>query len=111
KELQEGLDPIRVSFPELLMALDFRDDPIQTTRGAYISNSFQVAGYVFQGTVNDVRVKPEVRVYTRGALGKRSVFAARATVGFLFPGNYGQTLNTDAAIGQQANDDPEDPDV
>jgi outer membrane protein insertion porin family/translocation and assembly module TamA len=111
KELQDGLDPIRVSFPELFTALDLRDDPIRTTRGAYISNSFQVAGYLFRGTVNDVRIKPEVRVYTRGALGRNSVFAARATVGFLFPGNYGDTLNTDSAIGQQANDDPEDPDV
>ena len=93
KTLQPGLEPIRVSFPELFMALDFRDDPIRTTRGVYISNELQVAGYLFQGTVNDVRIKPEVRVYTRGALGKNSVFAARATVGFLFPGNYGQTLN------------------
>jgi outer membrane protein assembly factor BamA len=99
KELQPGLDQIRVSFPELFTALDFRDDPIRTTRGAYISNELQVAGYVFGGTVDDVRIKPEVRVYTRGALGKNSVFAARATVGFLFPGNYGQTLNpTDAQL-------------
>ena len=91
--LQPGLDPIRVSFPELFTALDFRDDPIRTKRGFYLSNELQVAGYVFQGTVDDVRIKPEVRVYTRGALGRNSVFAARATVGFLFPGNYGQTLN------------------
>ncbi len=111
KLLQEGLDPIRVSFPELFTALDFRDDPIRTTRGIYLATQLQVAGFIFFGTVNDVRMKPEVRVYTRGALGKRSVFAARATVGFLFPFNYGETLNTDAAIGQQANDDPEDPDV
>ena len=111
KELQEGLDPIRVSFPELFMGLDFRDDPIQTKRGFYVSNSIQVAGYVFRGTVDDVRIKPEVRVFTRGALGRNSVFAARATVGFLFPTNYGETLNTDSAIGEQANDDPEDPDV
>ncbi|HEX6766709.1 MAG TPA: POTRA domain-containing protein [Polyangiaceae bacterium] len=110
-ELQEGLDPIRVSFPELFAALDFRDDPIRTTRGVYLSNSLQVAGYIFRGTVNDVRIKPEVRVYTQGALGKKSVFAARAAVGFLFPGNYGQTLNADTAIGQEATRDPEDPDV
>jgi hypothetical protein len=47
-ELQEGLDPFRVSFPELFAALDFRDDPVRTTRGVYLSNSLQVAGYVFR---------------------------------------------------------------
>jgi len=103
KELQLGLKNIFVSFPELFMALDFRDDPIRATRGVYISNELQVAGYLFQGTVNDVRIKPEVRVYTRGVLGKNSVFAARATVGFLFPGNYGQTL--DPTAEQLANPD------
>jgi outer membrane protein insertion porin family/translocation and assembly module TamA len=111
KPLQDGLEPIRVSFPELFMALDFRDDPIRTTRGVYISNELQAAGYVFGGTVDDLRIKPEVRVYTRGALGRKSVFAARATVGFLFPGNYGQTLNpTDAELADPTYG-PENPDV
>jgi outer membrane protein assembly factor BamA len=105
--LQPGLKPIRVSFPELFAALDLRDDPIRTTRGAYISNELQVAGYIFQGTVNDVRIKPEVRVYTQGALGKNSVFAARATVGFLFPGNYGESLDPTSIAGQLADTSPE----
>jgi outer membrane protein insertion porin family/translocation and assembly module TamA len=106
-----GLDPVRVSFPELQTIFDFRDDPLQTTRGVYFSNSAQVAGYIFQGTVSDVRVRPEVRVYTRGALGKRSVFAARLGFGFLFPGDYGSTLNPSTATGAEALVNPQDPAV
>jgi outer membrane protein assembly factor BamA len=106
-----ALDPVRVSFPELLTILDFRDDPIQTTRGIYFSNSLQVAGYVFQGTVSDVRVRPEVRVYTQGALGRRSVFAARLAFGFLFPHDYAESLDPGSVRYAQAGLNPEDPEV
>jgi outer membrane protein insertion porin family/translocation and assembly module TamA len=108
---KSGLGPVRVSFPELFAALDFRDNPIQPTRGFYLSNSFEVAGYWFRGTVDDVRVKPEIRAYTRGALGRRSVFAARLAFGFLFPGNYGATLDRGSSEGGQAELDPTDPAV
>jgi len=106
-----GLEPVRVSYPELVSVLDFRDDPIEPTRGVYLSNSLQVAGYVFQGTVSDVRLRPEVRVYTRGVLGRRSVFAARLGFGFLFPGDYGATLNETTSSGVAAEVNPKDPDV
>jgi outer membrane protein assembly factor BamA len=105
------LEQVRVSYPELVSVLDFRDDPIEPTRGFYLSNSLQVAGYVFQGTVSDVRLRPEVRVYTRGALGRRSVFAARLGFGFLFPGDYGATLNDTTSSGVKAEINPKDPDV
>ena len=105
------LEDVRVSYPELVSVLDFRDDPIEPTRGVYLSNSLQVAGYVFQGTVSDVRVRPEIRAYTRGALGKRSVFAARLGFGFLFPGNYGATLNQTTQDGVAAEVNPKDPEV
>lgn len=110
-EASRGLEPVRVSFPELLTILDFRDDPIQTTRGIYFSNSLQVAGYVFQGTVSDVRVRPEVRVYTQGALGRRSVFAARLAFGFLFPDGYAESLDPTTESYAQASVNPEDPEV
>jgi len=106
-----GLEPVRVSFPELVSALDFRNDPLQPTRGFYLSNDVQVAGYVFQGTVNDVKIRPEARVYTRGALGRKSVFAARLGFGFLIPGNYGSTLNGATAAGREAEVNPQDPSV
>jgi outer membrane protein assembly factor BamA len=109
--MANGLDPVRVSFPDILTALDFRNDPLEPTRGFYFSNSLQVAGYLFQGTVNDVRIRPEVRAYTRGALGRRSVFAVRLGFGFLFPGNYGSSLNSSTALGQAAAVNPQDPAV
>ena len=107
----KSLDPVRVSFPELVSTLDFRNDPLEPTRGLYLSNSVQVAGYIFQGTVSDVRVRPEVRAYTRGILGRRSVFAARLGFGFLFPKDYGSSLNPSSELGQQAAVDPKDADV
>lgn len=106
-----GLENVRVSFPELVSALDFRNDPLQPTRGFYLSNDVQVAGYVFQGTVNDVKIRPEARVYTRGALGRKSVFAARLGFGFLIPGNYGSTLDGSSVEGLDASLNPQDPAV
>jgi outer membrane protein insertion porin family/translocation and assembly module TamA len=106
-----SLNPVLVSFPELLSTLDFRNDPLEPTRGVYVSNSIQVAGYVFQGTVSDVRIRPEVRAYTRGALGRKSVFAARLGFGFLFPHGYGSSLNPNSSLGALAADNPKDPEV
>jgi outer membrane protein insertion porin family/translocation and assembly module TamA len=110
-----NLDVVRVSAPKLDIALDYRDDPVQPTRGVFLSNAFEVAGYVFQGTVSDIRVRPEVRVYTRGALGKKSVFSARLGFGFLFPrsapggGHYGETLDPSTPAGILADQNPKDP--
>jgi outer membrane protein assembly factor BamA len=106
-----SLESVYVSFPELLTALDFRDDPVQTRRGVYLANSLQVAGYAFQGTVSDLRLRPEVRVYTQGALGRRSVFAARLGFGFLFPKDYGDTLDPSSQLGAIAGVNPENPAV
>jgi outer membrane protein insertion porin family/translocation and assembly module TamA len=104
-----GLDPVQVSFPELVSTLDFRNDPLEPTRGVYVSNSVQVAGYIFQGTVSDVRVRPEVRAYTRGVLGRRSVFAARLGFGFLFPHRYGSSLDPESPLGEEAASNPKNP--
>jgi outer membrane protein insertion porin family/translocation and assembly module TamA len=100
-----GLESVRVSFPELVTTLDLRDDPIQTRRGLYLSNSFQVAGHGFGGTVSDVRVRPELRTYLPI---KRAVLATRLTFGFLFPGDYGETLDPNSAESRSAELDPED---
>lgn len=84
-----GLDSVRVSFPELLTSLDFRDDPLTTREGVYLSNSLQVAVRSLGGTVSDVRIRPEVRAFLPV---KSSVLAARLTFGFLFPSGYAETL-------------------
>ena len=99
-----GLDSVRVSFPELVTTLDLRDDPIETRRGVYLSNSFQVAGHVFGGTVSDVRVRPELRTFLPI---KRAVLATRFSFGFLFPGDYGETLERGSVEGRSAEIDPQ----
>jgi outer membrane protein insertion porin family/translocation and assembly module TamA len=98
-----GLEAVRVSFPELVATLDLRDDAIETRRGVYLSNSLQVAGHVFGGTVSDVRVRPEIRTYLPL---KRAVLATRITFGFLFPENYGDTLDPSSAEARSAEIDP-----
>jgi outer membrane protein insertion porin family/translocation and assembly module TamA len=84
------LDTAYVSYPQLLAIFDFRDDPLEPHRGVFLSNTVQVAGYIFGGDASDVRVQPEVRTYV--PISSSVVFATRATVGFLFPDNYGSTV-------------------
>ncbi|MCL2725436.1 MAG: BamA/TamA family outer membrane protein [Polyangiaceae bacterium] len=89
-----GKDPtlstILIGYPELFLALDLRNDKVHTRRGLYVANTLQVAGGPFFGDARDVKIQPEVRGYV--PLSKRSVFAARASVGFLEPSNYGNTI-------------------
>ena len=107
---QLGLNTVQVRFPELFLALDFRDDPIHPNRGIYLSNDFQVAG--FGGDVRDVRVRPEARVYVPlHRYNKRWTLALRGTLGFLFPQNYGKTLDPSTPEGQAALLDSQAPPV
>ncbi|HEX4335870.1 MAG TPA: BamA/TamA family outer membrane protein [Polyangiaceae bacterium] len=86
------LDTVHISYPELDVVVDLRDDPIEPHRGLFFTNSVQVAGYLFGGDASDVREQPELRTYV--PISKNVTFATRATVGFLFPSNYGSTLRS-----------------
>jgi outer membrane protein insertion porin family/translocation and assembly module TamA len=88
---QTTLDPVHVSYPELNLVLDFRDDPIEPRRGVFLSNDVQVAGFLFGGDASDVKEQPEIRTYV--PISKSVTFATRATIGFLFTSNYGGTLS------------------
>ena len=77
-----------ISYVDVFTYLDFRDDPLHTKKGLYIGNQLQVAGGLLQGDATDVRVQPEVRVFVP-FVRKRFVWASRASVGFLFPMDYG----------------------
>lgn len=110
KDLPAGLDNVRVAFPALVTTLDLRDDPVQTHKGLYLSNSLQVADKIFGGSVSDVKIQPEIRSYF--PITKHSVtLATRASMGFLIPRDYGQTLNSGSSEGQAVKRDPEAPDV
>ncbi|MBX3190839.1 MAG: BamA/TamA family outer membrane protein [Labilithrix sp.] len=83
-----GVDTLLISYLDIFSALDFRDDPLNTKKGFYIGNQLQVAGGLLQGDATDFRVQPEIRGYV--PVSKRMVFAARMSVGFLFPLDYGR---------------------
>ena len=77
-----NLSLIVISYPELTLQLDLRDDRLHAHKGLFLSSTFQVAGGPFGGDAVDFKVLPEVRGYV--PLGKRVVIAARAALGFLF---------------------------
>ena len=82
------LSTIVLSYPELRLQFDFRDDRIHPHKGVFLSNVVQVAGA--GGTASDVKVQPEARVYV--PLHRRITWATRASVGFLQPFNYGNAI-------------------
>jgi len=92
--LDEGLQRVLISHVSFVQTLDFRDDPIKPRFGFYLANEVQFAGGAWSGDADDVRVQPDARFYA--PISKRLTLASRASVGFLFPRSYGNTLNQDA---------------
>lgn len=81
-----AFESLYILYPELMVRLDLRDDPLDPKRGLLLSNSLQLALPVLGGTVSDLRVRPEARFYvTKSHL----TLAVRGTVGLLLPRNYG----------------------
>ncbi|MGB8933371.1 MAG: BamA/TamA family outer membrane protein [Anaeromyxobacteraceae bacterium] len=72
-----------LSYVEERFALDLRDDPIETRKGAYfavsVQEGFRLGGYGYQY----LRFLPEARGFV--PLGRRAVLAARGRVGALVP--------------------------
>jgi outer membrane translocation and assembly module TamA len=90
--LDPDLSTLVILYPDLLLQLDFRDDRNHPHKGIFLSNDLQVA---FGGTAHDVKIQPEVRTYV--PLGKRVTFATRATIGLMFPQNYGSIVENHLA--------------
>jgi outer membrane protein insertion porin family/translocation and assembly module TamA len=106
-----GLDPalkrVIVSYPAFFGAFDLRDDRIHPHKGWYVSNELEVAG--LGGDARDVKVQPEVRAYI--PVTKRVTLAARGTIGLLFAGNYGDSVESNALTGRPSSDyDPQNQD-
>ena len=87
-ERDPPLSTIVISSPQLLAQLDLRDDRVHPRRGIFVGNDLQFAG--LGGNVRDFRIQPEIRTYIPVA--KKATFVTRASVGFLFPGNYGTAI-------------------
>lgn len=88
--LDADLHTLVILYPELVARLDFRDDHDHPHSGVYLANDLQIAGGIFGGDTRDVRVQPEARAYLPVA--RKVTLATRASVGFLFPSNYGDVV-------------------
>ncbi|HEU4409532.1 MAG TPA: POTRA domain-containing protein [Polyangiaceae bacterium] len=95
--IDERLTDIIVSYPELTLRYDGRDDILRTKRGFYLSTVLQAAGA--GGDARDVRVQPEARAYVPVGRGRRFVLATRANAGFVSPFNYAKDIPRDGGTG------------
>jgi outer membrane protein insertion porin family/translocation and assembly module TamA len=87
--LDPDLHTVLVSYVDLQTNFDFRDDRVKPHAGVYVGNELQLAGGVLGGDAQDVRVQPQARGYIPiGA----ATFALRGVLGFVFPANYGDSL-------------------
>src|SRR5690606_27342358 len=93
--LDPNLGSVLVSYPELFVRMDLRDSALRPTKGAYLSTVLQVAGV--GGDARDGKVQPEARAYV--PLGEAVTLAFRASDGFLFAFNYGETVASNALTG------------
>jgi outer membrane protein insertion porin family/translocation and assembly module TamA len=101
-EQDPDLKTALISYPELLMTLDLRNDRVEPHKGAYFSLDTQVAG--LGGDARDLKVQPEARAYV--PLARHWTLAARSTVGLLFAQNYGKTVAPNAAGRDPINQEP-----
>jgi outer membrane protein insertion porin family/translocation and assembly module TamA len=104
----EGLDTVVVLFPELVLEVDLRDDPIEPRSGAYFQVATQLAGTLL-GDAKDLRLRPEARLYAK--LGANWTVGWRGGVGLLFPdrcegsatrGCYGDSLTNGSSTADQS---------
>jgi len=94
----QTLEPLLIAFPELDTIFAFVNDRLRPHKGFSVGNSLQIAGGIFGGKPEDVRIQPDFRGYV--PLGRRVTLAARTALGFLFPSNYGNSVrNPDAYNG------------
>ena len=87
------LGPINISYVDLSLKFDFRDNPLHPHKGVYLLNDLQFAG--LGGDAEDIREQPDLRAYIPVA--KRVTWGWRGTVGLMEPFNYGSTIGNPTA--------------
>jgi len=92
--LDPTLGSVSLRFLELQTDLSFRDDSMRPHKGVWFGNNLQLAGALAGGDIADVKVQPDLRLYV--PISRTVTFAVRASVGFLFPRNYGSALAGDS---------------
>lgn len=101
--LDASLESVIVSYVDLFVALDFRDDSIHPRKGIYLAHDTEFAGDYLVGEARDVRMQPEVRGYV--PLFGRVSLALRGSLGFLLPLNYGDAFSRWVGRGSPPPDD------
>lgn len=96
-EIDPRLTDIIISYPELTLRFDGRDDVLRTRRGVYLATTLQAAG--LGGDARDLRVQPEARAYLPLGRKRRFVVASRLNAGFLMPSNYAKEVPRDGPTG------------
>lgn len=82
---------IALSYLEVAVAWDRRDDPIEPRDGYYLAMSVQKGGGPFFGQFNYVRLFPDLRFYRSLDDDRRMVLAVKARLGTLNPAGGGQS--------------------
>ena len=98
--LDPDLHPVVISYPDLLLTLDLRNDKIHPHEGGYASADLQYAGV--GGSAVDFKTTTEVRGYL--PLSRKWTLAARVNVGLLFAQNYGSTIEATSNGANYEND-------
>lgn len=95
-----ALENVFIRYWELETEIAFRDDPVEPTKGVFLANNLQLAGGVFGGSIDDLKIQPDVRFYV--PISRKVVFAVRNSVGFLYPRNYGESLKSNDVTDKAA---------
>src|SRR5690606_15676700 len=90
--LDDSLESVVISYLDLRTHLDLRDNPIHPHEGIFLGNDLQLAGGPLGGDTREVRIQPEARAYV--PISRDVTFAVRGSTGFLFPANYGDSLES-----------------
>jgi outer membrane translocation and assembly module TamA len=89
-ETEASLPAVLLSFPQLITQLQFVDDPTRPHEGFAANLDLQAAGGPFGGTARDLRIQPDLDGYV--PLARGVTFALTASLGLLFPFNYGDSI-------------------
>jgi len=94
-----GYERVLIPYLETAASWDFREgkdgkpNTVRPHRGLFFGANLQFAGGFLQGDADDIRLRPEIRLYV--PVSEDITLGLRATAGFLFPRNYGETLTDD----------------
>lgn len=108
-ELDPALPTLLLAFPQLTAKLDFTDDPVRPHAGLVANADFQLAVGPTGGWASDLRIQPDVEGYIPIARGV--TFALTASLGLLFPYNYGGTIRDKASIEPPSDTNGYDRDI